>query len=85
MVSTKLIIANALGLHLRPINVLCNRAIDFTSRITIRTENKAVNAKSVLGLLSACVKYGDEIEIICDGPDEKEALRVITEIIQKGS
>lgn len=84
MVSTKLTIINPTGLHLRPISVLCNRTIDYKSTITIRMGTKSVNAKSVLGVLSACVKSGDEIELICEGPDESEALEVISGMIKSG-
>lgn len=84
MVSRKLIIQIPTGLHLRPISVFCNRSIDFESTIMIKAGEKEVNAKSVLGVLSACVKYGDEIELICEGPDEKEAIIILSEMIQKG-
>lgn len=84
MVSSKLIIDIPAGLHLRPISVLCNHSIDYKSTITIKIGDKAVNAKSVLGVLSACVKHGDEIELVCDGPDEQEALSTLTRIIQGG-
>ena len=84
MVSSKLIINIPSGLHLRPISILCNRSIDFKSTITIKIGNKSVNAKSVLGVLSACVKHGDEIELICDGPDEAEAHKVLINMILTG-
>ncbi len=84
MVSKKIIINIPAGLHLRPISVLCNRAIDFKSTVTIRLGDKSVNAKSVLGVLSACVKHDDEIELICEGPDESEALAVLSEMITGG-
>lgn len=84
MVSKKLMIDIPAGLHLRPISVLCNHSIDYKSTITIKFGDKAVNAKSVLGVLSACVKLGDEIELICEGPDEQEALNMLSKIIQGG-
>lgn len=84
MVSTKLRIDIPTGLHLRPISVLCNRAIDFSSKITIKTGDKSVNAKSVLGVLSACVKFGDEIELVCEGTDENSALETISQMIRNG-
>ncbi len=84
MVSTRIRIDIPAGLHLRPISILCNRAIDYSSRITINTGNKSVNAKSVLGVLSACVKFGDEIELVCEGPDEKDALKMISHMITSG-
>lgn len=84
MISNHIIIDIPAGLHLRPISVLCNRSIEFTSTVTIKIGDKSVNAKSVLGVLSACVKQGDEIELICDGPDEAEALEVLTDMIKDG-
>jgi phosphocarrier protein HPr len=84
MVSNKLTITIPAGLHLRPISILCNRAIDFKSTITLRCGEKSVNAKSVLGVLSACVKQLDEIELICEGPDEEEALAALSEMIRLG-
>lgn len=84
MVSCRLTIQNIAGLHLRPISVLCNHSIEFESTINIRSGDKEVNAKSVLGVLSACIKCGDEIELICDGPDEEEAMRVLSDMIMQG-
>lgn len=84
MVSNKLIINIPAGLHLRPISVLCNRAIDFQATVIIKIAEKSVNAKSMLGVLSACVKHGDEIELVCEGPDEVEALTVLSNMIQCG-
>ncbi len=84
MVSKKLLINNPAGLHLRPISVLCNHSIDYKSTIMIKIGEKSVNAKSVLGVLSACVRHGDEIELVCEGPDESEALTTLSKIIQGG-
>ncbi len=84
MVSRKLVINNPAGLHLRPISVLCNRSIEFKSTITIKAGDKSVNAKSVLGVLSACVKQGDEIELQCDGSDEEEAIEILSSLIEDG-
>ena len=52
--------------------------------IKFEYENTTANAKSVLSVLGACVKCGDEIELICEGVDEKEALETITELINGG-
>ena len=84
MVSNKLVINIPAGLHLRPISMLCNRSIDFLATVNIKIGDKTVNAKSVLGVLSACVKHGDEIELVCEGPDEVEALSVLSNMIQDG-
>ena len=42
------------------------------------------NAKSVLSVLGACIKCGDELEFKCEGPDEEEAMQALTEAIETG-
>jgi phosphocarrier protein HPr len=84
MVSKKIVVDIPAGLHLRPVSILCNRSIDFNSSIMIKKNEKSVNAKSVLGILSAGVKCGDEIELICDGSDEEEALETLSLMIIEG-
>ena len=79
MVSQKVVITNPTGLHLSPAGILCKEAMQFKSLITFTFRDNTANAKSVLSVLGACVKCGDEIELICDGEDEEEALqRIIT-------
>ena len=85
MVSQKVKIKNPTGLHLRPAGVLCKNAIEYTSVITFKYGGENVaNAKSVLSVLSACVKSGDEIELICEGEDEETALREMIALIESG-
>lgn len=84
MVSGKVVVKNPSGLHLRPAGLLCKMALEFKSHITFRKNNTEANAKSVLSVLGACVKTGDEIELICDGEDEDEAFKSIMEAINNG-
>lgn len=84
MICKKIVIPNTLGLHLRPISVLCNEAIKYKCSVLIRTDQKEINGKSVIGALSACIRYQDEIELICDGPDEVEAMKVLAKMIESG-
>ncbi len=84
MVSEKVVIKNPTGLHLRPAGVLCKEAMNYASSITFRFENITANAKSVLSVLGACIKTGDELEFICEGTDEKEALEAIVTIVKNG-
>ena len=84
MVKRKIKMINSTGLHLRPAGLFCNTAIEFKSSIELHFNNKVYNAKSVLSVLSACVKLGDEIELVCVGDDEKEALKELTELIESG-
>lgn len=85
MVSKKVKIVNATGLHLRPAGVLCETAMKYNSKITFSTDNHyEANAKSVLSVLGACIKSGEEIEITCDGEDEEAALSDLVASIQGG-
>lgn len=84
MVTAKVVIRNLTGLHLRPAGVLCNKAILYKSRIQFRADTTTANAKSVLSVLGACVKSGDEIEFICEGEDEQEALDSMIKVVEEG-
>lgn len=84
MVSKKVRIINPTGLHLRPAGELCRRAITYQSSVTFKSGRTTANAKSVLSVLGACVKHGDEIELFCDGTDEVEALKELSQFIEDG-
>ena len=88
MVSRKVTIINTTGLHLRPAGILCKEAMQFRSNVYFRYgedgETCEANAKSVLSVLGACVKCGDEIEIVCEGEDEEQALSELTKVISSG-
>lgn len=84
MVSANVTIKNASGLHLRPTGMLCNEAIKYQSSIKFRFQNSTTNAKSVLSVLGACIKCGDEIELFCEGPDEQQALDAMVSLIESG-
>lgn len=84
MVSKKVTIKNPTGLHLRPAGELCKDSDAVKAKITFSFEGGTSNAKSVLSVLGACVKSGDEIELICEGEDEEEALKKMVEAIEAG-
>ena len=84
MVSQKVVIKNPTGLHLRPAGNLCKEAMQYKSMITFTYRGNTANAKSVLSVLGACIKCGDEIEFICDGIDEAEALKALVNAVESG-
>lgn len=88
MVSKKVTVGNVSGLHLRPTGLLCNEAMKYKSSVkfisTGRSGPVTANAKSVLSVLGACVKCGDEVEFICEGPDEEEALDAVIRLVESG-
>ena len=84
MVSRKVIVKNPEGLHLKPAACFCKEALNFKSLITFTFDGTTANAKSVLSVLGACVRSGDEIEIVCDGEDEAEALEAMCRAVENG-
>ena len=84
MVSRKVVVSNPTGLHLRPAGLFCKTAVEFRCSVKFRTNKGESNAKSVLSVLGACVKCGDELEIICDGEDEKQALETMVALVESG-
>ena len=84
MVSQKVTVKNPTGLHLRPAGILCKEAMQFKSHITFRYRENTANAKSVLSVLGACIKSGDEIELVCEGEDEHEVLVALVHAIERG-
>ena len=84
MISKTLTVVNPSGLHLRPAGVLSQTAMKFKSDITIECGEKKIDAKSVLNVMAAGIKCGTEINLICDGEDEEEAMKTLTEDIESG-
>jgi phosphocarrier protein HPr len=84
MVSRKITVNNPSGLHLRPAGNLCKEALKFKSKIELVFGTNEANAKSVLSVLGACVKCGDEVEFRCSGEDEQAALDAILKLTENG-
>lgn len=84
MISQKVTVKNPTGLHLRPAGILCREAMKYKSLITFTFDGGTANAKSVLSVLGACVKCGDEIELVCEGTDEETALHALVTAIEGG-
>ena len=84
MLSQAIKIMNPTGLHLRPPGHLCKEAMKYKSKITFEYRGNTANAKSVLSVLGACIKSGDEITLICEGEDEREALQSLIAYIDSG-
>lgn len=63
----------------------CKRILKYECAITFKHNNIEGNAKSVLSVLSVCANVGDEIEIICEGKDEKLALKTVVDMFENGN
>ena len=77
-------VENQVGLHARPATFFIQKANEFRSSIWIEKEERRVNAKSLLGILSLGIVGGTQIRIIADGADEQEAVTALTELVDSG-
>lgn len=84
MLSKVLKITNPSGLHLRPAGVLSQTAMKFKCDVMLELGDKKIVAKSVLNVMAAGIKLGDEITLICDGEDEVSAMETLTQAIESG-
>ena len=74
-------VQNQVGLHARPATFFIQKANEFKSSIWVEKEERRVNAKSLLGVLSLGIVKGTAITIIADGTDEEEAIATLSELI----
>lgn len=84
MVSEKITVKNPSGLHLRPAGMLSQIASKCASDVTLVKGDKRVNPKSVLILMAAGIKCGDEITVECSGETEGQDLRTVVDAIESG-
>ena len=84
MVSKKVTLVNAQGFHMRPASVFATAMGKYASSVTIKFNGNDYTATSLLNIIAACIKCGSEIELVCDGPDENEALADAVERIESG-
>ena len=75
------VVNNQVGLHARPATFFIQKANEFKSSIWVEKDERRVNAKSLLGVLSLGIVKGTSINLIADGPDEKEVVEALIELI----
>ena len=84
MVSESFTIINKLGLHMRPASLFVQAMSKYDSSLTILFQGKSIDGKSILQVMTACIKCGSEIELQCSGPDEQAMLQAAGELIRSG-
>ena len=84
MFSKGVVVQNQVGLHARPATFFIQKANSYKSSIWIEKDERKVNAKSLLGVLSLGIAKGMTISIIADGQDESSAIDGLVELIQTG-
>jgi phosphocarrier protein len=80
LICREFVIGNPSGLHARPASRLVQTAQKFKSSVTLEGNNKTINAKSMIKVLSGAVSRGCSIKITCDGEDEEESMAAIVDL-----
>lgn len=83
MVTRDVTITNSVGLHARPATFFIQKANSFRSNLSVERDDRRVNAKSLLGVLSLGVVKGMTITLVADGVDEAEAIEALANLIEK--
>ena len=81
MVVKSVTITNQVGLHARPATFFIQKATEFRCSIWVEKDERRVNAKSLLGVLSLGIVCGTTINVIADGADEVQAVETLAELV----
>ena len=84
MVNRDVKIQNSVGLHARPATFFIQKANQYKSTIWVEKDNRRVNAKSLLGVLSLGITKDMTVTLIADGADEEDAINGLVELIDSG-
>ncbi len=84
MITRDITIKNSVGLHARPATFFIQKANSYKSSVWVEKDDRRVNAKSLLGVLSLGIVKGMTITLIADGADEAEALAGLAELVDTG-
>jgi len=83
MITREVTINNQVGLHARPATFFIQKANEFKSVIWVEKDDRRVNAKSLLGVLSLGIVKGTTINIVADGVDEVQAVETLADLIDR--
>ncbi len=85
MVSQLVKIVNPTGLDVKPAGILCKEAMKFKCKVTYSYGGgNTANAKSMLSVLGSSIKYGEELQLMCEGEDEEAALTHLVACFEQG-
>ena len=84
MYDKDVLVQNQVGLHARPATFFIQKANEFKSSIWVQKDERRVNAKSLLGVLSLGIVGGTKIRIIADGTDDKAAVDSLVDLVESG-
>ena len=81
MITREVTITNTIGLHARPATFFIQKANAYKSSVWVEKDDRKVNAKSLLGVLSLGITNGMTVNLIAEGTDEKEAIEGLATLI----
>jgi phosphocarrier protein len=84
MFSKDVVVQNQVGLHARPATFFIQKANEFKASIWVEKEERRVNAKSLLGVLSLGIVGNTAIRVIADGADEEAAVEALVKLVESG-
>jgi len=84
MCSKDVVVQNQVGLHARPATFFIQKANEFKASIWVEKEERRVNAKSLLGVLSLGIVGNTTIRVIADGADEEAAVDALVKLVESG-
>lgn len=83
MYTQEITVTNEVGLHAKPATYFIQKANEFRSSIWIEADDRKINAKSLLGVLSMGITTGTEIALVAEGPDEEAAVKELSAMLVK--
>ena len=81
MTEQEVLIQNKTGIHARPASIFVQTASKFKSKIQVKAKGRAVDAKSILMLMSMGLVKGTDIVICAEGPDEQDAVKTLVDLV----
>jgi len=84
MVNREIEVVNKLGIHARPATMIVKTASQYESKISLKKDDLAVDAKSIMGVLILAAQKGSIIVLEVEGPDEEEAADAINQLFDEG-
>lgn len=81
MYSREIVVKSQIGLHARPATFFIQKANEFSSGVWIARDDRKVNAKSLLGVLSLGITRGSTVTLTADGTDEETAVKVLSGLV----
>ena len=84
MYTQEITVTNEVGLHAKPATYFIQKANEFQSGIWVEKDERRVNAKSLLDILSLGIVQGTTVTLIADGSDEEAAVKTLAELVNSG-